>query len=244
MRATLTLFSYGEITGPTHDSILDEITCPNDIEWSVDRSFGDALISRSRSVAISRFFSETDADVLLMVDRDIAWRPGDAAAICKKTFLLAQETPIALAGLYAQRAMAAGFTSRLTDLGAAKAARNLKVGSDQLFEAEYLAGGFLCISRQAVTTMIDKLDKLEAGEARIRQCVRDVVDGKPKLFWDFARPMIVPSRLLPEQLEYLSEDWSISARISAAGGSCLVWAFPSLTHHGSHGFTFDNAKRG
>jgi hypothetical protein len=230
MKLHLALFSYAGVVEQTVDALLGEIACTSGIELSYDRTSGDALISRSRSIALSRFFEANESDVCFMLDRDIVWNPGDLVATAQKAI----ETGACIAGLYAQRDVQSGVASRLV-------AKGYRPGEDRLWPSERLAAGFTAIPREIVDALLKRKELETDPQLQIFRCVQD--PGPPvRRFWDFFRPMVVPSEIVPGENEYLSEDWSFSARVHAAGRQTFIWSKPILGHVGSFEFRLEEAQ--
>lgn len=214
MKIQLTLFSYGGVHGATVDSLLDELAVASG-EMYFGRVADDALISRSRSVAASRFL-ETPCDVWFMLDHDLSWRPGDVTATCQK----ALEVGSVVAGMYSYRSMGKGHASRL-----AKRTIRFPIGEDVLMPADYVASGFCAVPRAVLVKIV------ECG--LVTRCLRSL-DGEK--FYDFFRPIVIPSTVVEGEHEYLSEDWSFCRRAVEAGFKTLVYAKPALVHHGDYGY--------
>ena len=192
------------------------------------RVHDDALISRSRSKALSDFL-RSDFDVLVMVDHDIEWEGGMAMALAEQ----ADMRKCLVAGLYSLRAKGAGHAGRFTNLG-----QVVHPGSDERYDAEYLPGGFLAIPRIVAEEVLNAgRDPRASAEARITECIG--LDGKP--MYDFFRPIVVPGR--DGKNEYVSEDWSFCwrARQANAARPQYLWAKPILLHHGSYGYNIYEA---
>lgn len=174
MRIQMALFSYKGVCGETVDSLIHEIAFASarGHEIQYGRVGEDALISRSRSRCASRFLDASNADVLLMLDHDIAWEPGDATRMCES----AVERRAFVAGLYSCRGFGKGVASRLAASGP------VTIGETGMLPATYLAAGFLAISRAA-------LARVQADEFQI------VGIGKLRAYF---APMIVDGEYLSE----------------------------------------------
>lgn len=139
MKVVIALFSYGGINGETVDCLVDEIAIAGarGVEIMYVRVGDDALISRSRSRIASKFLDDTDSDVLVMVDHDIAWQAGDLLDLAA----VAVREQAVVAGLYACRALGAGVSSRLPN------GTHVTIGEDRLIDADYVAAGFTAYPR-------------------------------------------------------------------------------------------------
>jgi hypothetical protein len=230
VKINLQVFSYAGIESATMQCILREIfwASQNNVQIELGNTSEDALISRARSRAASRFFAD-DCDVMVMVDRDIIWEPGNVSYMAEA----AAEKGALVGGLYPCRAYAQGVASRLAAEGV-----NFVQGGSAFHAAEYLATGFLAIPRSALVRMLTALGGGVTPEDAIRQC-RGLGAGDPA-FYDFFRPISVPATKLATPLppeseadfEYLSEDFAFCYRAANAGVPRLLWEFPRLKHIG------------
>lgn len=253
----ISLFSYSGIKGQTLWSMQQEMRSfdkygVNFLFLSID---DDALISRSRSKVLSAFVQNEKVDVCLMVDHDMEWEPGELLALAIK----AHERKTCVSGIYSARAIGRGMSSRPKDqMVVAKAM------TDQLIEAEYLAGGFLAIPKvvalevlkageQACNDLVNvdhvaaALDSARLANQALHSCAYN--EGPP--VYDFFRPICVertfqkaglPS-LKEAPFEYLSEDWAFSWRCRAANPDrpLYLWSFPWLKHYGDFPYTMKTA---
>lgn len=217
----LAVFAYGGVSRQTHAAVIRELYEGAAIGTADPGD--DALISRARSRVATRFLYDSQADVLMMVDRDIEWAPGDLSEMCTK----AHEHGAIIGGLYSNRDKKGGPTSRLTKLHDREVPA---IGTDALYPAESLATGFLAISRKALTQMRERLMPGRESSLHVRMCTDD--DGGPLI--DFFRP---DSFYVGETLRYVGEDFSFCARAKAASVPLYAWMKPKLIHHGEVGFT-------
>lgn len=237
LKTHMLIFGYGGLNAHCHNSIFSELTKPAPINWVHRVIDDDALIDRSRSRALSRFLQAIEPEdrhaAFVMVDHDIQWRPGDLAAIAKAA---AKENAL-VGGLYACRALTAGFSSRLEAEGI-----SFKVGGDKLHKAEYLATGFLAGSVSAVRRILACCQRPDAPEwARITECLG--VDAKDDPFYDFFRPVAVPSTMQAGKNEYLSEDWAFTKRATFAEVPLWISETPVLRHWGQFPFGVQHGMR-
>ena len=141
-RPVIAVFSYGGIEGPTLDSYVNEMLFAQrkGIPLLQTRVHGDALISRSRSKALSGFLNldPATANVFFMLDHDLEWDEGDILATCAK----AHERQAIVGGIYSCRGFNMGHSGRF-----AKEEVTIKPGAAVLHEAEFIGGGFVAIPR-------------------------------------------------------------------------------------------------
>lgn len=225
METMLALFPYGGIDGRVLECVLGEMA-EADGKILYYRAQDDALISRARSYVASLFYQKTKADVLVMVDHDILWSPGDVAQMAAKAHSLGA----LVGGFYATRSRRGGHAGRLM----ADRVSDLRLGTDKLHDAEYLPGGFIAIPRSVLRKIIEAKG--------VDRCLYNTMEE----FWDFFRPLTVPSTLVddPSVKEYLSEDWAFCHRARLAGAEKqFLWAKPLLGHIGTTVYTMTDAAR-
>src|SRR3972149_8652407 len=76
--ASLAVFAWGGLTPSTHECIVRSVKAWPSLKHLLNAD--DALIDRARSRAASLFLQSSPSytgDVLVMVDHDIVWQPGD-----------------------------------------------------------------------------------------------------------------------------------------------------------------------
>ena len=254
MKVILGLFSYGGVEEGTVDSILRELSwaSSNKIDMGYQRFSGDALISRSRSRVLGNFFNNKPGDVLVMVDHDVSWRPGDLTHIARKAF----ESGELVGGLYCKRAFKKGWASRVPNVGTVRFGED-----DKLLQTDSLATGFLAIPYSAVAKIIEELSVTsETFKQKRKQLIDDgdydelltlhdlsianIKDGAWKSaehdYYDFFRCMRWPSgagKNYPgATMQFLSEDWAFSIRALHCGVKSYLSTYPILTHTGNHGY--------
>ena len=243
-RIFLCIFGYGGMEHYTVEGALREmlLMAKENTAFALHMVHGDALISRSRSKAFSVFMESGNFDVCVMLDHDIQWQPGALLGLAKK----AHERQALTAGIYACRGFGRGCASRLN-----QEASKFTPGEDKLLEAEYLATGFWACPRTVGEEILkngtervelfqshDKFSPVVANW-KITECVYN--DGT--FFYDYFRPIAVPSTLPATPHEYASEDWAFSWRARQANPNrpLYAWTLPHLVHHGSYGFTMKTA---
>lgn len=221
----LDLFGYGGITEHTAACVLG--ACNTGDPWPVPRIWtGDALISRLRSVALSAFLDDNNADVQVMIDHDVSFPPDAPGRLAAR----AHELGGIVGGLYAKRSEGGGFAS--PPCGPVLGPK------DDLREVPYVSTGFFAIARRAAEAIVSALAKDEADpDLRVRRCRCGDRD-----FWDVFRPFSVPSARAPGFYEYLSEDWACCIRARAAGVPVRLWLGAEIVHHGSRAFAWADAQ--
>ena len=216
------------------------------------RFSGDALISRSRSRVLGNFYYQKHSDVLVMVDHDIEWRPGDLCHIAEQAF----EQNALVGGLYCKRAFKRGWASTLKAEGAVRFGE----APGQLLQTPSLATGFLAIPYKAIEAIVENLYiDSPAYLARMEELHKDgrigemlllhdlsiskIQDGAwqtPEFdYFDFFRCFRLPTNNpdKPTYCQFLSEDWSFSHRALYCGIKSYISTLPVITHHGHHGYT-------
>lgn len=255
MKIILGLFSYGGVEEQTVDSVIKELAWAgqNGKKVGYHRFSGDALIARSRSRVLGNFYRQNQADVLVMVDHDIEWRPGDLTKMAEQ----AVEKNALVGGLYCKRARGKGWSSRVPELGTV----TFGEWPGKLVETPALATGFLAIPRAAVEEILGQLyiesdrflQKMESlhKEGKIGEMlalhdlsIGRIKDGAWKVadhdYYDFFRCFRVPSgnKDAEENInQFLSEDWAFSHRAVYCGIKSYLSTAPVLTHHGMYGYT-------
>lgn len=187
----------------------------------------DALISRSRCRSMTPVI-ESKCDVWLQLDHDIQFDAAQMLELCK----LAMDKGAAVCVPYPCRSTALKPAYR------PKPGHDITIGKDELVPITMFASGCVAIPVQGIRDAIDLLraDKETAKDVpdhlKIYWC-EDVSSGG---FWSLWQPIINPG---PNGLhEYLSEDYSASLRLSAAGMDQLAWTKPILHHWGEQGYCF------
>lgn len=207
-RATLGFFAYAGVVPETADCLLRDMRAWPNLTYA--RISGDALIDRSRSRMASSFLQaprEDVGDVLLMLDHDIQWMPGDLQGLAKKCL----ETKGVVAGVYAKRNFGVGTAVRFAGEG------EYVQGTDVLAPATYVSTGFIAIHR----------DVLEAVKEKVPYCTIGSL-------WPMFIPMVIKRG--DGETEELSEDWAFCERAREQGFPIHAWMYPRLTHIGNWGF--------
>lgn len=150
---------------------------------------GDALVSRSRSLAASLFL-RSDADVMLMIDSDIQFRAEDAVAICYKAL-----DKRLIAAMYLTRNISAQPAMMLPEEPV------MFEPNAQPVEAPFISTGFMAVHRGVFAKLAEELPL----------CHRDWTDkGVDTSFYPFFMPFVMDGM-------YLSEDWAFVQRAREAG---------------------------
>jgi hypothetical protein len=212
MHAMLVVFGYGGIHRDTVNSLVGEMAEKRDgVNWAFSAFGGDAAIDRSRSVVASRFLEQDDCSVLVSVDHDIVWQPGEAALLASQ----AETRRAFVGGLYSKRTFAKGYGGRFKEGTACEFGTYDLV---PLGEHEYLGGGFTAIHRSVLEQVVKHADM--------------------KLNRTNFYPLFSPFTKKNEQdEEYLSEDWAFNARVHDAGCPVYCSMHPVLCHSGEYGYT-------
>lgn len=205
-KVNIALFAYAGIEPVTCDSLLRDLPhIPNSIYSRISK---DALISRSRSRAATDFLrNDTDLDIMIMIDHDISWQPGDLLRLVHKV----AETESMVGGVYSKRVFGRGIAAKPAGQG------NRHVGSDELIPAEYLSAGFWGIHR------------------KVFEKVSEILPLTTDNFWPFFMPMLSAPRS-DGRPEYLSEDWAFCERARNLGFKLFLDLKPRLVHNGRYGF--------
>jgi len=259
----LCLFSYGGVRGQTAWALQQEMRYMDrvGVNFVLQTVDDDALISRSRSKALSAFHANPALNVCVMVDHDLEWEPGELLALAVK----AKMQQSCVSGIYSARAIGRGMSSRPKDEKV-----TISAMTDQLVEAEYLGAGFLAIPRLVVDEVLRSgkeslgiLKGLSTPDLRAKADLpllanlalhASLYAGKMPSY-DFFRPICVPRTITEAVLrpdlpsvadvpyEYLSEDWAFSYRCRQANPDrpLYLWSFPWLKHWGDYGFTMQTA---
>ena len=226
----LCAFTYGNVTAHTAFSLANEMRemDKRGITFESRNLHNDALISRSRSKALTDFLLGSRLDVCVMVDHDLEWEAGMLSALASK----AHELQSCVAGIYACRGVGCGVATRVLT------PTSFKGLEDKVIEAQYLATGFLAIPRVAAEEVL----KIGLGKDESNQAIHPCKYSDGSLMYDFFRPISVPL-VGSSSYEYLSEDYAFGWRCRAANPSrkLYAWTKPWLRHHGDYGFTVDQA---
>jgi hypothetical protein len=213
--------TYLTVTRLTHWCIIRDLV-PLSRDWKIQ--YGDtgedALISRARSMALTRFLDQTSHDVFVTFDADIRWqgeRPGYPGGDLARIARIALEHDALVAGVYPKRVWGAGCAVRFLP-GCPPV---IETGVDVVYPAECVSSGFMAISRGALQ--------------RIAKQLTYTFDG----VLPFCLPVVTELPGLGDV--FLSEDWALCLRATAAGVPVLADMMPVLKHGGEHEFTVHDA---
>lgn len=232
MKIALALFSYGGIEGELLDCLMAEMfrAQHEKVELLYSRIHGDALISRSRSKAMSAFL-DSKADIFFQLDHDLQWDVGDILATCAQ----AHEKKCVVGGMYSNRAEGKGFSGRLIK------AENIKLGADAFVDAQYIGAGFTAYPRLVIEEVLK--NGLDSRDPNITLTKCSYLDST-STFYDFFRPVVVRNKEMNIE-EFLSEDWSFNWRVRQANPARpqLYWAKPMLLHWGRAPFSMVQSQK-
>ena len=218
MHTTVCLFGHRAIATPVVESLLRDVASrAYGAEAAIQVAAGDAAIDRHRSKRASEFLA-TMSDVLVMIDEDIHWSPGDVARLAAHAF----KARGIVGGLVSKRAFGKGLGGRPPE------GYRWELGKDELHalpEHSYVGGAFTAIHRDVI--------------AAVAEGMPAVFDGDRPRWHPVFLPMVVEH---PDHgLEYLSEDWAFCYRARRAGFPVYAATGPWLTHIGTHGYTLHDA---
>ncbi len=174
----------------------------------------DALVSRSRSIALSRFLKRDDCDVFLSIDTDIVFQPKDALALCAA----ARESQAIVCGLYKVRSDGVGAKpSSIVPRGV-----TVDSLSDELVPLRYGATGFMAIPFNVAHLVAAKLPLCHQGEEWA--------------FW----PAFMPMCGVDDDGNdiYLGEDYAFCERAALEGVPTYALPNVRLGHVGSRMYEF------
>jgi len=165
--------SYGEVTVPTITSVEKLHKTDYRFEWWFQT--GDALISRSRSVAAYKFLNDNPAPYMIFLDGDMVFEPIDI----EKVLVGLRKGLDVVAGLYPVRG--GDYLAQNTFDG------RLRL-NDSIHEFQYVSTGFMGISRDILQRIAKDMPVLQKGSWA--ECYPFFEDGmRDTLFisedWDF-----------------------------------------------------------
>src|SRR3989304_6070906 len=210
---------YRELTVEYHDSMLRLQSACSQRGIALENGVvkGDALISRSRSLAASAFLRST-ADVLLTIDSDVWFLPDDAIALCQKAI----EYNL-IGALYMTRALATQPAMMLPSKQVIFAANSPPV------EVPFISTGFMAVHRRGFEDLAPTLP-------HCHQTFKH--NGTDTSFWPFYMPFCIE---WPEDgYLYLSEDWALCQRAKDAGYKVHLDPSIRLGHMGTKMFTLED----
>lgn len=186
--------------------------------WSILIETGDALISRSRSIAVSRWLREVpDSDVCVMTDDDFKFSPEAAESVVTLT----REKEAIVAGVTPLRS---GEYTAIVPMGEAQRREDgsyIEPWTDPTSEPVEIkwAGGFIGYHRKVFETLCPTLPLLHKD------------DPMMPAFWPFFMPAMATAR--DGRGIYLSEDYACHERARQAGFKVWVQPKAQIGHVGS-----------
>lgn len=183
---------------------------------SIDSAPEDADIGRCRSAVVQNFLSNTDSEVLIMLDHDLDWvgpsseYEGDLLHLARKC----AESKGIVGGCVSKKTKAQGIASMFKQEG------SYNIGQEGLFPAYWVGAAFTAYHRDVLKTVFDSMDVCAPGFApSFLQCVvRHPHDDKLRL--------------------HLSEDWAFCHRARSLGLDVTYLATrPIVGHVGKHKYT-------
>lgn len=219
-RATVILCAWRNLLAETAECMLQL----RDKGWGYVIKRGDALITRSRSIAVSDWYTKTDEDVFLMIDDDVVFES------------LGAEKVVAQARKTRSIACAAYPVKDGTHLACRRfPGQEIVFGPESPpVEIIYAATGFMAVHRDVITAMIEA--KGPDGELLFPKCT--VGAQMWPIFDTFAY------RHDTGAYEYLSEDYAFSENARRLG--FRIWLDPSVTlfHMGFYPYNVHNMTVG
>lgn len=207
-RAALLLCAYRGVTSESLASIMS-LTHGGTGSWRLRSKTGDSWIGRSRSIIVSKWWAETNDDVFLMVDDDVAFSPADAERLIE---LCRSGLPI-VCGAYPVH------NGAHLSLKCFPGLESLSFGPGQPpIEIRYAATGFMAVHRRVIDALIPRLPL--------------VAPRQPWCYYPlFPTPIVTDEET--GELEHLSEDWGFCQIAREAWFT--VWLDPQTKlSHGSH----------
>lgn len=189
------------------------------LRFTEQNLIGDAMVSRSRSQTASQFL-RSDYEVLVTIDSDIAFNPGDVVKLTE----LAVEKGVAGA-CYIKRYGGATPAVRLPD--------QVTIGfgpeADPV-EVEYVSTGFMAVHRRVLEALVTRED--------MPLCHKGYqVQGQDFSFWPFYHPIVLE---VPGDHHYLSEDWAFCLRAREEGFPAWLDTSIRVMHMGAYGWTLED----
>ena len=208
----------GQCFGPYTQSLLglQGVMAQMKINTSLSFMFNESLITRARN-ALTHNFLKTDCSHLLFIDADISFEPTDVDK------LLEADKDV-VCSPYPKKYIkyeSAKSGKELVDF--AVSGKFAKI-SDNLYEIESVATGFLLIKRNVFQQMILKYPKIEY--------INDIDGyGQGRKMWNFFNVGVNPLNK-----NYDSEDWGFCTAWRNIGGKVYARSDISLGHWGWHQF--------
>ncbi len=180
---------------------------------------GDALIARCRSQACSMFLNEMDMPYMIFVDDDIAFEPEHINKIYEH---LSSGKYDVIGGIYPVRGACQissyGYGGKLDIDG-------------QVHEIEYLATGFMGISRRILKKIQTDLTLPWLNPNDWSKCYPFFEAGRQLLRDKGGDPI------------YISEDWDFCEKVRKVGGKCYADTSVQLGHQRDKIYTVDDIRQ-
>lgn len=204
--ATLAAFVYDErpCLNLVRSLIRDARAWPTLAIWDKSK---DALISRMRSDIATEFLRQGKGDVLIMVDHDIGWEPGDLQHLTR----VCLDLECVVGGVFPKRGFGLGVPIRWGQYG------SYTIPDDRVVECNTVATGFFAVHRKVLEALAATLPMTVAG---YRPFFVQRPYQRPDGLWDD-----------------LSEDYDFCQKARDAGFKVFADLRPQLTHFGTHQFT-------
>lgn len=217
-QTSVILFAYAGVEPATHECIVRDMSNPK--LWPPGHRviyralWGDGDLGRCRASA-AKIFLASESDVLVMVDHDVSWEPGDLAVVAE----LAREKRGIAGPVVPKRALGQGIASRLQRGDEVPVEW---IGEDHVLPADYVAGAILAAHREVVAT-VSQMPEVQtlAGPFPFLQRIA-AADG-------------------PCGAVYLSEDFAFGERARLLGFASWLTTKPKVRHTGRLAFTMETA---
>ena len=226
MKTCITTYSYGGVPAAVMNSYIDlsHYITSSKKETVLHTIREDALICRSRCRSTRRFLN-TNCDVWVQMDHDIEFKPEDVFELAKKA--IEMNSPVCVP--YTVR----GYPTRCA-LRPMKQDQEIVPGSDEIVEIQMCATGFMAVPRTVIEETIKVCSSSDVPEQfRIYNCGDVGLDDVPT-FPTLWKPIVIEVK--DGEYEYLSEDYSGSARMTIAGFKQYAWTKPKVSHWGEHAY--------
>lgn len=217
--------SHRAVAAPTAHSIeqlrLAHLSGMIDFQYTIMFASGDALLTRSRSQAATKFLEQTQAPFMLFIDDDIVFSPQDVKTIYHR---MKDDNYDLIGGVYPVRG-----ASQLSSYG-----WEGKLDVDgQIHDIEFLATGFMGISRRLLDKMVKELNMPTLNPNDWSRCYA---------FFE-ARPVLSHEREKGGDPIYISEDWFFCELARKVGIRCFADTSVQVGHMREEIFTADNVKQ-
>ncbi len=211
----ITFCTHRGLTAPTGHS-LELLRLAGGLRYTVVFFSGDALITRSRSQACSKFLKDTDIPYMLFIDDDIQFTPDDVIKIYNHL----KNGYDVVGGIYPVRG-----ASQLSSYGW----NGVLQVDEKLQEIEYLATGFMGISRRCLEKVRDDLKLPWLNPNDWSQC------------WPFFEAGRKEDRPHGDPI-YISEDWDFSEKARKVGYKIYADTSVKLGHMREQMFTPEDVR--